>query len=165
MTRFVVYGSPFHQMIGANGKFWSMCNAWLSLMEQARYQSCTFIWERIIVHIHQNACSNIGAPMYECTLLTSEWSYDVPFIHWSDQTSELWCMNHRRPMVADVSLFEVAHTPINRYVYSIPLYLLEQAFYQFKHISIAINLFRETPPVLKVFQGSFVCTFHLERDI
>ena len=60
---------------------------------------------------------------------------------------------------SNVSLFEVAHTPMNRYVYLIPIYLLEHAFYHFKHISLAINLFRETQPVLKVFQGSFVCTF------
>ena len=55
-------------------------------------------WERIIIHIRQNACSNIGALMYECNLQTSEeW-----FINRSNHTSErsilmyvpyLQCMN------------------------------------------------------------------------
>ena len=45
---------------------------------------------------------------------------NIPFIHRSDNTSELQCVNHRSPMVANVSLFEVADAPTNWYVSSIP---------------------------------------------
>ena len=59
---------------------------------------CLIFWERIIVHIYWNACSNIRAPMYECTLHKLEgwvihWSNHTLegwFIHWSDHTPEGW---------------------------------------------------------------------------
>ena len=69
----------------------------------------TDLWifgELIIVQIHRNAC--VITPMYECS-----------------HTTELWCMNHRRPMVADESLFEVAGEPMNWYIYLIPNLCIE----------------------------------------
>ena len=51
--------------------------------------------------------------------LRVKWSLQIPKNMYDDYT--LLCMKHRRPMVAYVSLFEVANAPTNWYVYLITI--------------------------------------------